>query len=323
MFNKKFLIILILLGIFLINIGTSAGYPERPVQIIVPWSAGGATDVLFRAVASVFPKYANGQPLVVNNIPGGGAVPGTMEFLRAKPDGYTLLSFAAPILIKSHMDPVQFDVNSFEPVVLIVNDPCYILVRKDSPWKNLKDYVEFAKQNPGKITIGNGGAGGGTHLAALAFEAFAKIKLTHVPFEGGGPAVTALVGGHIDSYMGAAPEGLTNVDAGQLRILGVFGKNRIEKYPDVATAREQGFNFLFGMWRGVAVQKGVPKEIIDKLHVIFYKCIQDPDFQKRAKELALSIEYRGPASFAKFISDYDKYYENLIKTNKLGTKYKY
>lgn len=323
MYLRKLGVFLSIVTLLLITFGTSLDFPKRPVQIIVPWSAGGATDVLFRAIASVFPKYANGQPLVVNNIPGGGAVPGTMEFLRARPDGYTLLSFAAPILIKSHMDPVQFDVNSFEPVILIVNDPCYILVRSDAPWKDLKEYVEYAKQNPGKITIGNGGAGGGTHLAALAFEAFAKIKLTHVPFEGGGPAVTALVGGHINSYMGAAPEGLSNVDAGQLRILGIFGDKRLEKYPNVPTAAEQGFKFKFGMWRGVAVQKGTPKEIVDRLHTIFYRAMRDPEFQKKAKELSLTLEYRGPSSFAKFIMDYDKYYENLIKSNKLGTKYKY
>lgn len=311
--------ILVLLSV---NIGNAVGFPERPVQIIVPWSAGGATDVLFRAIGSVFPKYANGQPLVVNNIPGGGAVPGTMEFLRAKPDGYTLLSLAAPIIIKSHMSVVQFDVNSFEPVILVVNDPCYILVRSDSPWKNLKDYVDYARKNPEKVTIGNGGAGGGTHLAALAFEDFAKIKITHVPFEGGGPAVTALVGGHIDSYMGAAPEGLPNVDSGQLRILGVFGTKRLDKYPDVPTAREQGFNFKFGMWRGVAVPKGTSKEIVNRLHSILYKCMNDPEFQKKAKELSLTLEYRGPASFAKFIKDQDKAYEILIKSKKLGDKYK-
>ncbi|KUK13940.1 MAG: Tricarboxylate-binding protein, partial [bacterium 42_11] len=231
-------------------------------------------------------------------------------------------SFAAPILIKTHMDVVQFDANSFEPVALVVHDPCYILVRKDAPWKDLKDYVEYAKQNPGKITIGNGGAGGGTHLAALAFESFAKIKLTHVPFEGGAPAVAALVGGHIDSYMGAAPEGLSNVDAGQLRILGVFGTKRLDKYPDVPTAKEQGFDFQFGMWRGVALQKGTPKEIVEKLHDIIAKCIHDPEFQKKAKEMSLTIDYKNPSEFAKLIQDYDKYYENLIKTNKLGKKYK-
>lgn len=303
--------------------GYCADFPTKPVTIIVPWSAGGATDVLFRAVAAVFPKYSGGHPLVVANLPGGGAVPGTMEFLRAKPDGYTLLSFAAPILIKSHMDPVQFDANSFEPIVLVVNDPCYILVRKDALWNNLSEFVEYAKQNPEKVTIGNGGAGGGTHLAALAFESFAKIKLVHVPFEGGGPAVTALVGGHINAYMGAAPEGLNNVDAGQLKILGVFGTKRLDKYPDVPTAKEQGFDFQFGMWRGVAVQKGTPKDIIERLHEIFAKCIQDPEFQAKAKELSLTLDYKNPEEFRKLIQYYDKYYEELIKANKLGKKYKY
>ncbi|MCS7233808.1 MAG: tripartite tricarboxylate transporter substrate binding protein [Synergistetes bacterium] len=321
--NTKKLLALVLSITFLLASGAfAADYPTKPVTIIVPWAAGGATDVLFRAIAAVFPKYSGGHPLVVANLPGGGAVPGTMEFLRAKADGYTLLSLAAPIIIKSHMDPVQFDANSFEPVALVVNDPCYILVKKDAPWKDLKEYVEYAKQNPGKVTIGNGGAGGGTHLAALAFESFAKIKLVHVPFEGGGPAVTALVGGHINSYMGAAPEGLSNVDAGQLRILGVFGTKRLDKYPDVPTAKEQGFDFQFGMWRGVALQKGTPKEIVDKLHEIISKCIKDPEFQSKAKELSLTIDYKNPADFAKLIQDYDKYYEDLIKANKLGNKYK-
>lgn len=319
----KFKKILLLLLITLIASSIQAQvYPTKPVQIIVPWTAGGATDVLFRAIAQVFPKYSKGQPFVVNNIPGGGAVPGTMEFLKAQPDGYTLLSLAAPIIIKSQMSVVQFSVDSFEPVMLAVNDPCYILVKADAPWKDLKEFVEFAKNNPGKITIGNGGAGGGTHLAALSFESFAKIKITHVPFEGGGPAITALVGGHINAYMGAAPEGLNNVDSGQLKMLGVFGSTRLEKYPNIATSKEQGFDFKFGMWRGVAVQKKTPKAVVEKLHAILKSCINDPEFKAKAKELSLTVEYMDPVTFTKFIQDQDKIYQDLAMNQKLGDRYK-
>jgi tripartite-type tricarboxylate transporter receptor subunit TctC len=323
--NLKILSKLIFLEIFLfilLSFVNAVDYPRRAVEIIIPWSAGGATDLLFRTISTVFPKYSGGQPLIIRNIPGGGAVPGTMEFLRARPDGYTLFSIASPIIIKVHMSVVQFNADSFEPVIMLVNDPCYILVKADSPWKNLNDYIEYAKRNPEKVSIGNGGMGGGTHLAALAFEDFAKIKLLHVPFEGGGPAITALVGGHIDSYMGAAPEGLANVESGQLRILGVFGKNRLYKFKDIPTAKEQGINFLFGMWRGVAVPKGTPKEIVNRLHSIFYKAMNDPEFIQKARDLSLTLEYKGPYSFYQFIKDQDKFYENLIKSKKLGDRYK-
>lgn len=319
--RSRMILLALLVVAFVPVMVVSADFPTKPVTIIVPWSAGGATDVLFRAIATVFPKYANGQPLVINNVPGAGAVTGTMEFLNAKPDGYTLLSLATPIITKIHWSEVKFTVDDFVPVINIVNDPSYILVRADSPYKTLSDLIEAARKDPETITMGNGGAGGGNHLVAVAFEDFVGVKFVHVPYNGGGPAVTALVGGHVDCVMAAAPEGVTNVQSGQLRVLAVMGPTRLSVFPDAPTALEQGYDFRLGMWRGVAVQRGTPLETIKALHDIFKKCMDDPEFISKAKELGSVLFYMDSATFQNFVRQQNQFWENLMKTKKLGEKY--
>ena len=157
-------------------------YPSKPVEIIVSWAAGGATDVLFRALGAVFPRYANNQQLIVKNIPGGGAAIGYTEALKAKGDGYTFVAVATPMITKIHMSNVKFSATSFAPVILIADNACFLLVHKDSPYKNLKDYIEDARKRPGQINMGNAGSGGGYHLASLAFQNFVKIKLEPYSF---------------------------------------------------------------------------------------------------------------------------------------------
>lgn len=299
----------------------AADFPTKPVQIIVPWSAGGATDLIFRAIASVFPKYANGQPLVINNIPSAGAVTGVTEFLKAKPDGYTLISLATPIITKIHWSEVKFTVDDFLPIINIVNDPSYILVRSNSPYKTLNDLIEAARKNPETITMGNGGAGGGNHLVAVAFEEFVGVKFVHVPYNGGGPAITALLGGVVDSVMAAAPEGVSNVQNGDLRVLAVMGPSRLSIFPDAPTALEYGYDFRLGMWRGVAAPKGTPLETVKALHDIFYKCMNDPEFLAKAKELGSVLSYMDSASFQSFVRQQNQFWENLMKSKKLGEKY--
>lgn len=304
------------------SISGSAKYPTKEVEIIVPWSAGGATDLLFRAVAAVWPKHANGHPMLIKNVPGGGAVPGVVEFQKGRPDGYTLLGMATPIITKIHMSPVPFDVDSFEPVAMLVDNPCMIMVNTASPVKNLNDFIEEARRNPNAITVGNGGAGGGTHLAALAFEHFVGIELLHVPFPGGGPSVTAVVGNHVGSTMVSAPEGFPNVEAGQLRIIGIFGEERLPKFPDAPTAKEQGIDFCVTMWRGVCTQPNTPPEIVQAINDILVNCLKDPEFLEKAEELGIIIEYKAPKEFGEFMKLEDKRYEELIKSKKLGERYK-
>jgi len=297
-------------------------YPSKTVEIIVSWAAGGATDVLFRALGAVFPRYANNQQLIVKNIPGGGAAIGYTEAMKAKGDGYTLVAVATPMITKIHMSNVKFSATTFPPVALIADNACFLLVHKDSPYKNLKDYIEDAKKKPGQINMGNAGSGGGYHLAALAFQNFAKIKLNHIPFEGGGPSITALMGKHVDSIIVSAPEGVPQALAGDLKLLGIFGDSRLEKFPNIPTAKEQGVNFNISMWRGISVPKDTPPALINQVHDIVKKCMADADFKKRCEELSVELKYMGPQDLGKFMVSEDTRYQQLIMSEKLGDRYK-
>jgi tripartite-type tricarboxylate transporter receptor subunit TctC len=300
----------------------AAKYPTREVELMVPWSVGGATDTVFRTFSTLIHKYL-GAPMIIVNRPGGGAVPGYAEGMKKKNDGYYLVAWCTPSITKTHMSKTPYDYKTFDPVLLVVDNPCWILVPKNSPYNNLKDYVKAAKATPEKISIGNGGAGGGTHLVALAFENEMGIKLVHVPFKGGAPSIVAAVGGHIDSVMCSPPEGIPQIQGGELKALGVFGNKRLADYPDLPTAKEQGMDFVMGMWRGVAVPKGADPAIIKKLHDAFKATMEDKDFQKLAKRAGFLLEYKNTEDFGRFVEEQNRYYMNLIKSKKLGDKYKY
>jgi tripartite-type tricarboxylate transporter receptor subunit TctC len=297
-------------------------YPSKPVEIIVSWAAGGATDVLFRAVGAVFPKYANNQPLIVKNIPGGGAAIGYTEAMKAKGDGYGIVATATPMITKIHMSNVKFSATTFAPVIMIADNPCFLLVHKDSPYKDVRDYIADAKKRPGQINMGNAGAGGGYHLASLAFQNFAGIKLNHIPFEGGGPSITALMGKHVDSIIVSAPEGVPQALAGDLRLLGIFGEERLGKFPNVPTAKELGLNFQISMWRGIQAPKDTPPAIVNQLHDITKKCLADADFKKKCEELGVQIKYLNAEEYGKFMLSEDARYKELIVKEKLGERYK-
>jgi tripartite-type tricarboxylate transporter receptor subunit TctC len=297
-------------------------YPTKSVEIIVAWAAGGATDVLFRAIGAVFPKHANGQQLIVKNIPGGGAAIGYAEAMKAKGDGYTYVATATPMVTKIHMSKVPFTATTFAPAILLADNSCLVMVPAESPYKDLKEFVEAARKRPGEITIGNAGSGGGYHMVALAFQNFAKVKFNHIPFEGGGPAITAALGKHVDAIIVSAPEGVPQALAGQLRVLGVFGPERLEKFPKVPTAKEQGMPFAMTMWRGVMVPKDTPPALAKQIHDILKKCMDDPEFKKKAEELSVDLRYMGPEELGKFIVAEDARYKELIVAEKMGDRYK-
>jgi tripartite-type tricarboxylate transporter receptor subunit TctC len=297
-------------------------FPTKPVEIIVAWAAGGATDVLFRSIGAVFPKHANGQQLIVKNIPGGGAAIGYAEAMKAKGDGYTIVASATPMITKIHMSKVPFTATTFAPVLMLADNSCMLMVPADSPYKDLKEFVEAARKRPGEITIGNAGSGGGYHMVALAFQSFTKAKFNHIPFEGGGPSITAVLGKHVDSIIVSAPEGVPQALAGQLRILGVFGPSRLDKFPKVPTSKEQGMDFSMTMWRGVMVPKDTPPALVKQIHDILKKCMDDPEFKKKAEELSVELRYMGPEEFGKFMVSEDARYKELIIAEKMGERYK-
>ncbi len=309
---KRIFSILFVLSLIVVMPIHAAEFPTKEVQIIIPWAAGGATDLIFRALAATTGKYL-GKAVVVVNKPGGAGAVGYTEVAQAKPDGYTLVSAITPLTILPYQVTTAFTYKNFDPVINVVKDPGMFLVRSDAPWKTLKEFLDYAKKNPDMITVGNSGAGGGVHLIALAFEKTAGVKFNHIPFSGGGPSVTALLGGHVNAVTVSPPEGIEHVKAGKLKIIALFAEKRFELFPDVPTVKEQGVDFGMGQWRGLAAPKGTPSDVIKKLHDAFKQGMDDPVFIKNAKDMVVNLSYLGPEAFVKLMSSDDEFYGKLVK----------
>ena len=312
---KKLFAVLFVLSFIAVMPGWAADFPTKEVQIIIPWAAGGATDLIFRALAATSGKYL-GKPVVVVNKPGGGGAVGYTEGMKAAPDGYTLTAAVTPMTILPHQVTTAFTYKNFEPILNVVSDPSMFLIRSDAPWKSLKEFLDYAKQNPDMITVGNSGAGGGVHLVALAFEKAAGVKFNHIPFSGGGPSVTAILGGHVNAVSVSPPEGIPQIQAGKLKIIALFAEKRLAMFPDVPTVKEQGINFAMGMWRGLAAPKGTPPDVIKKLHDAFKQGMDDPVLKKNATDMAVNLDYLGPEAFGKLIAGDHEFYKNLVKDMK-------
>ena len=305
----------------LVGLAEAKKYPAREIELMIPWGVGGATDVVFRTFLTVLPKYLK-VPVIIVNRPGGGAVPGYTEAMKKKPDGYYSLAWISASLTKTHMSEVPYDYQTFDPVIMLVNTPCWILVPADSPFKNINDMMAAARAKPGYVTLGNAGAGGGTHMIALAFEKAAGVRFNHVPHKGGGPTVVATVGGHVDACNLSPPEGVPQMAAGQLRCIAAFSEERMKEFPDVPTAKEQGVDFVLGQWRGLAVPRGTPADRVKVLHDAFKATMDDPDLQELAKKGGILLEYKGTQDFRRYVADQNEFYKKLIIESKLGTRYK-
>lgn len=296
-------------------------FPAREIEIMVPWAAGGATDVVFRVFTGVIPKYL-GVPIIITNKPGGAAVPGYAEAMTKSPDGHYLVAWATPSITVTHMQNTPYDVNTFVPIINLVTAPVWFLVPADSPYTDLRDLVEDAKRRPGQINLGNAGMGGGTHMIALAFEIATGAKFNHVPHSGGGPTVTAAVAKQVDVITVSPPEGVPQLASGQLRCLGVFSEKRLRQFPDYPTAKELGIDFAMGQWRGLAAPKGIDPARVKFIHDAFKKAMEDPEFLELAEKSGLILDYMSTEDFAKLVQRENEYYMNVVKANKLGEKYK-
>ncbi|MCX8013778.1 MAG: tripartite tricarboxylate transporter substrate binding protein [Rectinema sp.] len=322
---RKTVAMVLMLSLLLISSASgqtkTAKFPEREIEIMVPWAAGGATDVMVRAFQPVIKKYL-GVPIIITNKPGGAAVPGYVEAMTKKADGHYLVAWATPSITVTHMQQTPYDAMTFEPILNVVTAPVWFLAPANSPYQTLKDLVEDARKRPGKINLGNAGAGGGTHMIALAFESAAGIKFNHVPYDGGAPAITAAVAGQVDVVTCGPPEGVPQLANGQLKCLGVFSPKRLEEFPNYPTAKELGIDFAMGQWRGLAAPKGTDPERVKILHDAFKAAMEDPEFLKIAKQAGLILDYMDTASFKALIAKEDAFYMKIVKENKLGSKYK-
>jgi len=278
-----------------------ANYPDRPVQMIVAYSAGGGTDIAARTLAPFIGKYLDGSVTVVNK-PGAGGEVGFTEIAQAKPDGYTIGFINTPNLVTIPIQrKTRYELESFTPVSNVVYDPGGLQVRPDSDIKTVADLVAAAKASPNAITYGTTGIGSDDHLAMLALERQADIKMTHVPFPGSSAVRSALLGGHISVGVFNMGEAVAMLEENQVRSLGQMGEERWPMAADVPTFKEQGFDIVQGSSRGIAAPAGVPDEIIQKLADAVKQAIADPEFQKKAAEQSLPLDASGPKAYSEML----------------------
>jgi tripartite-type tricarboxylate transporter receptor subunit TctC len=274
-------------------------YPARPIRLVVPFGAGGGTDNLARIVEPLVSKTL-GQPMVIENRPGGGSVIGMDQVAKATPDGYMLVMTDTSIAVNPSLKPLPYDtLKDFEPVSLLASAPVILMAHPKVPAKTLQEFVALAKAQPGKFNYASGGNGASTHLGGELLKLVAGIDVVHVPYKGTGPAMNDLVGGHVDVMFSGISSARSFMDAGTLRALAVTGETRNAATPDVPTFAEAGLpGVTASTYWGVLAPKGTPKDIIEKVNAAFAQAMKDPAVVARVGELGYLPIAGGPADYA-------------------------
>ncbi len=305
-------------GVFSPNpLGAAESYPNRPVTLMVGYAAGSRSDLVLRALAQVAQKEL-GQPLVVENRAGSGTAVMCTVLKNSKPDGYTLGGISNSGLLRSVVYHTPYDfLKDFVPIIQIYVGPSVLMVRYDAPWKDFREFLEYVRTNPGKVKYATGGAGLAPHFAMEQLGIVAKVKMVHVPFTGGPEVESAVLGGHTHAGTLSVPptlEGL--VRAKKVRILVAFGSERVPSFPDVPTLKELGIPVEEEGHQFIGAPKGIPKEIVDKLHLVFKKSLDDEGYRQIAKQACLTIKYRELEEIPKYCEELKRRYEDTMK--KLG-----
>jgi len=278
-------------------------YPSRPVTLVVSAAAGGTTDLAARMISEPLAR-ALGQPVVVDNRPGGNGSIAAQVVARARPDGYTLLvqysgyHVITPLLVKNlPWDPVK----DFTPVANLLSAPQVLVVRQSLPVHSLKELVAYGKANPDKLNYASSGNGSLQHVSTELLNQMAGIKITHVPYKGTGPAMTDLLGGSVDLTMTTPPPLMGHIAAGKLRPLVVTSKNRLPSLKDVPSAPEAGYPDLdVSSWFAMYAPAGTPKPVIDRLAAEVEKIMRTDAFRKKAEELGAEARFMGPQQLAQY-----------------------
>ncbi len=315
--KKRFIVALAIMTVFWGSglAAFAAEFPTKPITLVIQYPAGGSTDVTARALANGAKKFL-GQPVICENKAGGGGTVG-VALVAAKPgDGYTIGIITSSPTMAFHMGKLNFHpLNDLTPIMSWGNYLFGITVRADSQFKTMQELMQYAKQNPEKLSYGSPGVGTPPHLAMEELSTVANVKFTHIPAKGIAENNTALLGGHVDlvsDSSGWAPL----VDAGKFRLLAIWSEQRCERYPRVPTMKEIGYDVVARSHLGVIGPKGIPKPIVSKLHDAFRKAMDEPEFKDIMKKLDMSNFYLDTEAYAKYMkNDFDNI-EKLVK--KLG-----
>jgi tripartite-type tricarboxylate transporter receptor subunit TctC len=303
----KRLVCIAALGLFAAPLDARAqSYPSRSITVVVPFPAGGPSDVVARIVTEEMGKIL-GQSMVVENVGGAGGTIGSARVAAANPDGYTLLAgsmgshVAAPVLTPSVKYNPERD---FVPIGFPAHAPAVIVAKKDFPAKDLREFVDYLKQHGDGVKQAHGGIGASSHMACLLFSSAAGVRPSLVAYRGTGPALNDLIGGHVDFFCDQAVSLIPQIAAGTIKAYGVSASERLSVLPNVPTAKEAGINYQMSIWAGIFAPKGTPKPIIDKLAGALERALDNPAVQERLADLGGSLPTKGertPAKFAGFV----------------------
>ena len=275
-------------------------FPARPIRLICPWPAAGSSDMVMRALADSASK-ALGQQVIVDNKPGASGMLGPNELVKAAPDGYTLSQLTIGVARLPHMQKMLFDpLRDFTYIACLTGYTFGIVVKADSPFKSVKDLVDYAKANPGKFTYGSTGNGTTPHLAVEEFASKAGIQLTHVPFKGSSDGLQALLGGHIMAHSDAtgwAP----HVDSGAMRLLATYGSKRTKRWPKVPTLNELGYDTVSDSPFGIGGPRGMDPKVVRKLQDAFKKTLSDPAVLAAFDKYDQPVIYMDSEEYTNFI----------------------
>jgi tripartite-type tricarboxylate transporter receptor subunit TctC len=289
-------------------------YPARPVRLVVGFAPGGSTDISARLIGQWLSERL-GQPFVIENRPGAGGNVATETVTRAAPDGYTLLQVVPANTINPALyEKLNFDfVRDIAPVASISREPNVMEVHPSLPVKSIPEFIAYAKSNPGKINIASAGAGSSGHLAGELFKLMTGIDMVHVPYRGGAPALTDLLGGRVQAMITAMASSIEHIRAGRLRALGVTTAERSEALPDVPAVGEFVQGYEASAWTGIGAPRDTPAEIVNTLNSTVNAVLAEPKVRARISELGASVFASSPAGFGKFIADETEKWAKVIR----------
>ncbi|HWR10047.1 tripartite tricarboxylate transporter substrate binding protein [Sporomusa sp.] len=299
-------VLIVLLGVALcaaLLLGCSSGskeakYPAKSIEQVVPFAAGGPVDTSARILAGQVEKDL-GQKVVIVNKAGGGATEGQSYVARAKPDGYTLLTYTSSLLSNTVSKKVDYTVDSFEPVAMYCFDPEVLVVYANSPYKTVNELVEASKQ--AEITVSTPGHSTSHHMAGVLMEQKAGAKFKYVHTKGAAESVPMVAGGHVMAGLTSWSEVKSLVEQGNLRVIGVMSETRDPRMPNVATFKESGIDIVYGAWRGIGVPKGTPPAVVTALEQAFKKAIESKTIQDSFRENGIPLTFKDAKGFAEYI----------------------
>jgi tripartite-type tricarboxylate transporter receptor subunit TctC len=293
-------------GLVLCSMSPSAcaqEFPTKPINVLVAYSPGASVDISFRALASKAEKFL-GQPIIITNNGTGGSTVGVSIVAKQNPDGYHLLAaMGMGIVWFPQVRALSYKYDDFDPIMHYGAFHAGVSARADAPFKTFKEFVEYAKKNAGKVNYSTGGAGSPHHLAMEYVAKKEGIDWAVIPYAGGAPALTALLGGHVHACSANTGSWIPHVKSGALRILATYGKTRMKTLPDVPTLSELGYNFVYDDTFLIAGPKGIPAPIIRKLDEAFRKSMEDPEFIQAMAKIDIEASYRNSEDTKKYIED--------------------